>query len=98
MYNVKIRIQGGINAANGLSGIFMVTSVTAVSDICRTRREEQHVPDTDSKKKNGQGLFAGILEKSLKEVREDVLECCTTTYGRDSKMQTFLYRTREYRY
>lgn len=76
----------------------MVTSVMAVPDTGRTRRDEQHVPVTVSKKKNDQGLFAEILEKSLKETAEGAVYCCTTTYGRDSKMQTFLYQTREYHY
>lgn len=76
----------------------MVASVTAVSGVSKTRRDERRDAHSDSKKKNAEGLFASILEDSAKESRADAVECRTTTYGRDSRVQNFLYQTREYRY
>jgi len=77
----------------------MVTSVTAVPGIRKVRRDDRRNANSDSGKRNAEGLFAQILEDSAKETKaDDSLNCCTTTYGRDSRMQTFLYQTREYRY
>lgn len=76
----------------------MVASVAAVSGVSKTRRDERRDANSDLKKKNAERLFASILEDSVKENRADVVDCRTTTYGRDSKMQNFLYQTREYRY
>lgn len=74
----------------------MVTSVTAAPGIRKIRRDEQK--SFDSKKKNAKGFFAQILEEAAKDTKREVINCHTTTYGRDSKIQTFLYQTREYRY
>lgn len=82
---------------NGFSGIFMVASVAAVSGVSKTRSDERRDAYSDSKKRNAEKLFASILEDSAKEKVNDV-DCRTTTYGRDSMMQNFLYQTREYRY
>lgn len=76
----------------------MVTSVAAVSGVYKTRRDERRDAHSDSKKKNADRLFASILDDSAKENRADAVDCRTTTYGRDSRMQNFLYQTREYRY
>ena len=76
----------------------MVTSVAAVSGVYKTGRDERRNAHSDSKKKNAERLFAGILNDSAKENRADAVDCRTTTYGRDSRMQNFLYQTREYRY
>lgn len=84
--------------ANGLSGIFMVASVAAVSGVSKTKRDERRDAHSDLKKKSAEKLFASILEGSVKEKRADAVDCQTTTYGRDSRMQNFLYQTREYRY
>ena len=83
---------------NGFSGIFMVASVAAVSGVNRTGRDERRDAHSDSKKKDAERLFASILEDSAKESKANVVDCRTTTYGRDSMMQNFLYQTREYRY
>lgn len=82
---------------NGVSGIFMVASVAAVSGVPRTRRDERRGTDSHSKGKNAEKLFASILSDSAKE-KADTVDCCTTTYGRDSKVQNYLYQTKEYRY
>lgn len=81
---------------NGFSGIFMVTSVAAVSGVYKTGRDERRDAHSGSKKK--EKLFASILEESAKENRAEAVDCKTTTYGRDSRMQNYLYQTREYRY
>lgn len=83
---------------NGFSSIFMVTSVAAVSGVHKTGRDERRDAYSDSKKGNAEKLFASILDDSVKEKKADVVDCRTTTYGRDSMMQNFLYQTREYRY
>ncbi|MDE5588896.1 MAG: hypothetical protein K2J60_07105 [Acetatifactor sp.] len=83
---------------NGFSSIFMVASVAAVSGVSKTKRDERRDAYSDSKKRNAEKLFASILEDSAKESKADVVDCRTTTYGRDSMMQSFLYQTREYRY
>ncbi len=83
---------------NGFSGIFMVASVEAVSAAKRTRRDNQRNPYELNQRKDAGGLFAEILEDSAKKAERTVTDCTTTTYGRDSRMQTFLYRTREYHY
>ncbi len=83
---------------NGFSGIFMVASVTAVTGVSKTRRDERRETSSDLKKKGADNLFASILEESTQESKADVVDCRTTTYGRDSKMQNYLYQTKEYRY
>ncbi len=76
----------------------MVASVAAVSGVSKTRRDERRESSFDMKKKGAENLFASILEESTQESRADVVDCRTTTYGRDSRMQNFLYQTKEYRY
>lgn len=94
----KYAFQGGINAVNGFSGIFMVNSVAAVSGVYKAKRDERRDTRSDSKKKNAERLFTSILNDSVRESRADVVDCQTITYGRDSKMQNYHYQTREYRY
>lgn len=94
----KYAFQGGINAVNGFSGIFMVNSVSAVSGVYKAKRDERRDARSDSKKKNAEKLFTSILKDSVKESRADMVDCQTITYGRDSKMQNYHYQTREYRY
>lgn len=76
----------------------MVNSVTAVSGVYKTRRDERRIPASQYGKKNAEGLFAKILEENVKETSGNDVDCCTVTYGRDRKMQTFLYQTKEYRH
>lgn len=94
----KYAFQGGINAVNGFSGIFMVNSVSAVSGVYKAKRDERRDARSDSKKKNAEKLFTSILKDSVKESRAEMVDCQTITYGRDSKMQNYHYQTREYRY
>lgn len=95
---LKYAFQGGNNMVNGFSGIFMVASVAAVTGVSKTRRDERREPSSELKKKNAEKLFSSILEERTQENKADVVDCRTTTYGRDSKMQSFLYQTKEYRY
>lgn len=76
----------------------MVASVAAVSGVYKTGRDERRDAHSGSKKKSAEKLFASILEDSAKENGANAVDCRTTTYGRDSRMQNFLYQTREYRY
>lgn len=82
---------------NGVSSIFMVTSVAAVSGVPKTRRDERRDANSHSRGKNAEKLFANILNDRVRDDAEAV-DCHTTTYGRDSKMQNYLYQTKEYRY
>ncbi|MGN0401895.1 MAG: hypothetical protein ACI4HQ_06490 [Acetatifactor sp.] len=81
---------------NGFSSIFMVSSVTAVPPTDREKRD--HGSSRNSKKDFGEGLFAQILRDTAKKTESKNLDCHTTTYGRDSKMRSFIYEGREYRY
>lgn len=83
---------------NGFSGIFMVASVAAVSNVPKTRREEPRIPYSDFKKENGVRSFARILEENVKETKAALMDCNTMTYGRDSRMRDFSYQAREYHY
>ena len=83
---------------NGFSSIFMVASVTAVPGVRNTGRDEKQSSGSDSKKNSASRLFARILREAAQETTDDALDCHTTTYGRDSKMQDYLHKKREYHY
>ncbi len=97
-YTIEIRIQGGINAANGISSIFMVTSVLAVPRIDKVKRDRQSPSQFHSREKDSNELFAQFLDNAVKESEPASMECLNTVYGRDSKMQTFRYQSREYHF
>ena len=82
---------------NGVSSILMVSSIAAVSGVPRARRDERRNADSHSRGKNAEKLFASILNDRVKD-DADAVDCRTTTYGRDSKLQNYLYQTKEYRY
>lgn len=83
---------------NGFSGIFMVASVSAIPSIRKTDRDARQSPGPKPKKDSASSLFARILKETAQETAEDAMDCRTTTYGRDSKMQEYLHRKREYHY
>lgn len=83
---------------NGFSSIFMVASVTAVPGMRKTGRDEKQSFGSNSKKDSASRLFASILKETAQETADDAMDCRTTTYGRDSKMQEYLHQKREYRY
>lgn len=97
MDTIEIRIQGGISAANGITGIFMVHSVEAVSSVDKVRRDADRARDFQSKSKQN-SLFSQILNQKTEDLQKDSMECHTVTYGQDSKLRTFLYQSREYSY
>lgn len=76
----------------------MVTSVEAVSGVSMMKRDRRRDARSDSEQNGAEGLFAKILEENTRETKNTVVNCHTTTYGSDSKMQNFNYQTREYRY
>lgn len=83
---------------NGFSSIFMVASVSAAPVLRKTGRDDPGISGSGFQKKSGAGLFSNILKETMDQYTEDAVDCRTTTYGRDRKMQTFLYQTREYHY
>lgn len=93
-----MRIQGGIIAANGITSIFMVSSVLAVPTVGKVKREDPRDSHSGSKEKDSKGLFAQVLEEAVHEPEPAPRDCCTMLYGRDSRLQTFRYMTREYHY
>ena len=97
-YTIQIRIQGGIIAAKGFSSIFMVQSVAAVSKTGKIKRDQQKTFDSESGNQSSNGSFAKVLENAKREAQNAPMDCHTTTYGRDSRIQTFFYQPREYRF
>ena len=93
----KIRIQGGIVAANGFTGIFMVHSVSAVGNTKKVSRDGNGSGTGYNGREASPHTFSKILEAELKE-KEAPAECRTVTYGRDLHLRTFLYQTHEYQY
>lgn len=83
---------------NGFSGIFMVASISAVPGIRKTDRDARQSLGPKSKKDSAGSLFARILKETTQETTDDAMDCRTTTYGRDSKMQEYLHKKREYHY
>ena len=91
---IEIRIQGGINAANGIQTNFKVYPVQKVTGIRKPKREK-----SGSGQKNPQTakapVFSTILEKAVQE--NTPAECYTVTYDRQSRLQTYYYcQSREY--
>ena len=94
---VEICIQGGIVAANGISGSFKVVPVQVVSSVSRLRRESgQSASQAFSNTKDSES-FDRIFQQKLSE--NESLDCYTVTYGRDRQLQTYYYQPkREYTY
>ncbi len=93
-----MRIQGGIIAANGFTGILMVHTVMAVSTSGKVKRDSGRAFHTASGKMQSDHLFSNILKEKVDEQESASMDCQTTTYGNDSQIHTFQYRTREYHY
>ncbi len=82
---------------NGITSIFMVQSVMAVPTVQKLKRDNQK--SSDSKNKDAGRLFAQILEEAAEQKSESApRDCQTTLYDRDSRLQTYHYLSREYRY
>lgn len=69
----------------------MVMSVAAVSETAKAKRDNRQTSYSEPR----QGESGG---KSGAKRQSTPLECYTTTYGRDSMVQTFHYQSREYSY
>lgn len=74
----------------------MVTSIQVVPLTEKVRREKEHEVYTPSQKDSSSSSFQEILNQTIEEPKNASLNCCNTTYGRDCKLQTFLYQSREY--
>ena len=77
----------------------MVHSIVAVPMVGKLRRDQEQSGGSPSKEDQKEKTFAQVLEAASEE--QAVIaprECRTVTYGRNSQIQYFLYRTKEYRY
>ena len=91
---VEKRIQGGINAANGVQSSFKVYPVQMVTKTPKLKRENEH-----SKQQRGQTgtpiSFDTVLEKKIE--KECPADCYVVTYNVKSQLQTYYYhQSREY--
>ncbi len=76
----------------------MVHSVMAVSKIGKAKQEDKKDNSSGGKShEDATPLFSRFLEQEINEQRAMAVNCRTVTYGQDSKLHTFEYRTREYR-
>ncbi|MCM1326507.1 MAG: hypothetical protein NC094_04645 [Bacteroidales bacterium] len=73
----------------------MVNSVLAVPKCSRLKREDRKSSHEFQKKKDN-ALFAQILEETQASHESASQDCTITTYGRDCRLQTFHYHTKEY--
>lgn len=94
---IEMRIQGGINAANGFTNIFMVHSVSAITHTKKVSRDDSSLSGGYTGSDKSTHSFSKILEAEINE-KQAPAECHTVTYGNDLKLRTFLYQTREYQY
>lgn len=72
----------------------MVNSVLAVPKYNKLKRENGKSSHGFQQKKEN-ALFAQLLEEA-QDSHESASHDCTTTYGRDCRLQTFHYPTKEY--
>lgn len=76
----------------------MVHSVDAVPKVGKVKRDQQNAFYSESGSQRSNGSFAKVLERAKKETLNSSMDCHTTTYGRDSRIQTFFYQPREYHF
>lgn len=93
---IKIYIQGGILAAKGLTDIFMVHTVTAVSLTKKVSKDARRSSNSYSSPQQTPHTFSNFLEEEINELKAAPNNCHTVTYGNDLKLHTFLYQPREY--
>lgn len=91
---MKAFIQGGIIAAYGNTGGFMVTSVQTVPIAPRSKREREDESDFSSKIVKKHIAFNDVMDEVMED--EHHMEFKNTTYGPNSLMSTFLYMTHAY--
>ncbi len=86
-------------AENGVTGIFMVSSVMAVPMVGKIKKEPARAFGYVSRDASSSGTFAQAFDQAVEEQAASApTECHTVTYGRDSRLQHFMYQTREYHY
>ena len=88
-------IQGGIIAANGISGGFMVTSVQTVPIAPRPKREREDGQEYISKIEKEHISFDDVFDKVMEEDVQTP-QFKNTTYGPNSIMSTFLFMSHMY--
>lgn len=76
----------------------MVHSVVAVPNAGKMKREHYNPAYTGVSENSSNGSFAQALEHATEEVQNSLMDCVTTTYGRDRMMRTFYYQPREYHF
>lgn len=96
--NATVRIQGGINAANGVNAVFMVESVMAVVKPGKIRRERNSSSGSGNKRDGENALFSEIMNSAVQAQTEAPTQYTATVYGRDMKLSSMQYKTREYHY
>lgn len=96
--NATVRIQGGIHAANGMNAVFMVESVMAVAKPGKIRRERNHSRGFGNKRDGENALFSELMNSAIKAQAEAPTQYTATVYGRDMKLSSTQYKTREYNY
>lgn len=76
----------------------MVNSVVAVPKTASVRRDRYNSSYSEAKAQTSNNSFAKVLEEAKKEENNIPMSCHTVSYGRDSRIQSFDYQTREYRF
>lgn len=77
----------------------MVNSVQVVSMLPKAKEERERTAYSGTDNTDKKSSFSNMLQQAIQDtVPSDSLDCQTVTYGRDSRIQTFLYRSREYTY
>ncbi|MDE5909519.1 MAG: hypothetical protein K2H52_12365 [Lachnospiraceae bacterium] len=76
----------------------MVHSVAAIPKTGKIKRDQPKAFDSESGNQSSNGSFAKVLENAKRETQNASMDCHTTTYGRDSRIQTFFYQPREYHF
>lgn len=96
--NATVRFQGGINAANGINAVFMVESVMAVVKPGKVRRERNNSSGFGQKRNGENALFSEIMKSAAEAQAEAPAQYSANLYGRDMKLSSTQYKTREYHY
>ncbi len=87
-------------AENGVTGIFMVSSVMAVPVVKKVKKEPARAFVQVSKDDSSADSFAQALDQAVAEqtLPQAPTECYTVTYGRDSRLRRFIYQPRDYHF
>lgn len=81
-----------------MQSIFMVHSVLAIDGVGKLTRDLNRDENSSGKKESQESqAFSDILRQEVEEMRTDLHNYSTVTYGMDRKLHRFEYLTREYR-